>query len=190
VSDAGQPVGLVNDRITVTALEIYSALIDRIWAAGLVVHVNAPVGGEQEAGSFDGRRMVIDIYRARGGIRGRDRVIETVQDPLEEAITLAHEFGHYESFTAGVAPDYPAARDLFGVEQAAVPVPASRLTATQKQLVLGEEQMAWTNGRAVLAAFGFNDWQAFDTRERDGLAEYRRRLEAGATSTLANETGT
>lgn len=159
-----------------TIQEVYSALIDRIEAAGLAVHVNAPVAGEQEAGSFDGRRMVIDIYRERGGIRGRDRIIETVLDPLEEAITLAHEFGHYESFAAGLSPGYEVARDLFGEEQRAVPPPASRLTLAQKQLILDEEQLAWTNGHAVLEALGFVDWVAFDTRERDGLAEYRRRL--------------
>jgi hypothetical protein len=41
-------------------------------------------------------------------------------------------------------------------------------------LIVAEETLAWSHGRAALRDLGFTQWAEFDMREADGIDLYRR----------------
>lgn len=61
---------------------------------------------------------------------------------LAELITLAHERGHATSFRAETYVDKS----------------------------LAEERRAWEHARSILDGLGFTEWDAFNEREKEGLA--------------------
>lgn len=93
---------------------------------------------------------------------------------MEELLTIAHEFGHAESFKRGLRGD--------GYLEAANKVTQGNFAALSERercLVLSEERRAWRFGRENLAHAGFDDWSAYWQRRARALRDYLRRFEAG-----------
>jgi hypothetical protein len=90
-------------------------------------------------------------------------------DVVRELCTLAHEFGHFESWrSSGDWSEYLAA--VVARED------GRALSERERTLIIEEEERAWRLGREVLGALGFQDWEHFEACERAGLAEHRRRM--------------
>ena len=87
-----------------------------------------------------------------------------------DSCLLAHEYGHFLSHEAGRPTEYQRASDLLASDQ--------RMTPLQRDLVLAEEECAWTFGRDALAAAGFVRWAQFDRQRGKALRIYESRLHA------------
>jgi len=115
-------------------------------------------------------------------------------DLLCETVTLAHECGHFLSWRGRTPRDecdayYRAARlrdeawarveegssiDDYNDQLRAVAQDA--LTEEQLQLILAEEERAWTFGRELLLDLGFDKLDYYDERARKGVYYHRCRL--------------
>jgi hypothetical protein len=92
-------------------------------------------------------------------------------DKLRDLITLSHEYGHLVSYRNGTrTPEYEAAWRR--VERGEPRVEGDA------DLIVAEESLAWSHGRAALRDLGFTLWDEFDVREADGIDLYRRSLNA------------
>lgn len=90
--------------------------------------------------------------------------------PLEDACTLAHQYGHFLSERAGNrTATYLAALDAFHEAR-------RELSQEEQAEILAEEVRAWELGRQALAALGCNDWDGFEEWRWRGLSAYSRRL--------------
>lgn len=112
----------------------------------------------------------------------RDRVpadrftADTSTRPHDDLILLAHEFGHFLSDKAGHhTAEYVTARALLNERERGKT--HESLSRTQAQLVLDEEERAWTLGRNVLRGHGFEDLTQFDSARERGLETYRAELQ-------------
>lgn len=96
--------------------------------------------------------------------------------PLEDACTLAHEYGHFLSDRAGNrTAAYVAALDAFHG--------AGRALSQQEQAeILAEEVRAWEYGREALAALGCTDWDGFEECRWRWLSSYSKRFDRPAPS--------
>lgn len=96
------------------------------------------------------------------------------EDAMEELLTIAHEFGHAQSFMRGLRGEsYLGAADKVTAGEFAA------LSERERCLVLSEERRAWRFGRENLARVGFDDWSEYWQRRARALREYLRRFEAG-----------
>lgn len=133
---------------------------------------------DNEEGAYtpsDGKSEAkIQLLLARGSWRSfktkPDTILEILTDPVENAITLAHEFGHHKSKESGERTQaYEAALYKFSHGQG--------LLGNEKELILGEESRAWNYAREVLSSLTFGHMGRYDTRRSQALREYRRRLD-------------
>jgi hypothetical protein len=101
------------------------------------------------------------------------RFADKVDDYKEEAITLAHEFGHHQSHSNGDRPD-----DYIALTNRFHNVGAQRgdLTEEEARAIYDEEVGAWRYGIALLNELSFPDIAAAEARRDHGLKMYRIRL--------------
>ena len=119
-------------------------------------------------------------------------------DLLYELVTLAHEFGHFESWrhrtpreqwlkydavterrgrtTREVRAGARERGELGRVDELLRAALQQELNDAECAMILEEEALAWSIGREVLAECGFADWTAYDDRERLRLHNHRYRL--------------
>ncbi|HEU4411656.1 MAG TPA: hypothetical protein VFS43_40810 [Polyangiaceae bacterium] len=112
----------------------------------------------------------------------RERADKVKPDLLDELITLAHEYGHFVSWGEGHrTPELvEAGNRLFRRRAGDLQEPC--LDASQRDLVLQEEERAWSHGRRALQKTGFEWWPAFDQREQEDLGHYKEMLRCDANS--------
>jgi hypothetical protein len=97
---------------------------------------------------------------------GNGKVLSDVEK-LRDLITLAHEYGHLVSYQNGTrTPEYEGA---WGRVERGEP----RLDG-DADLIVAEETLAWTHGRAALRDLGFTQWEAFGAHASFGVDLYRR----------------
>lgn len=93
-------------------------------------------------------------------------------DLLQELITLAHECGHYVSFTQGnCTQEYRAAARA---QKTLLKGPENIVSKEQETIYMADEHRAWAFGRKELEALGFQEWEAFDAAHARALREYER----------------
>ena len=117
-------------------------------------------------------------------------------DILNELITLSHEYGHFSSFRT--TPTWAAYEDASARMQSVVReidfaaiingqsmdvriellrrALQERLAAAERQLILEEEQRAWTIAQETLSRMGYDDWPRFLARQERGLHFHSSRL--------------
>jgi hypothetical protein len=160
--------------------DVFEALWERVSDDGVDIEWRVPslaqeadVNGCYLAPSVDGgfpQRPRIVLFREKAR-RPQYAGEPDFERPLEDVCTLAHEHGHYLS---------DEARQRNAAYVAAVKVPLDHwpgLPEATKLLIFEEEQRAWNYGRLTLTDLGFEDWGAFDERERADLATYERLLQ-------------
>lgn len=198
---------------------------ERLWlqaeGEGVWVHYAGAWPGENRNGYFDPREdeklspmlaIVRPYYKEPSETPSRDSnapIPLARPDLLEELITLAHEYGHFQSYKGRTARAewkiYDAIAhsrdeiahnlrdtcpDGLSDEQALYRFRhgmGEQLGADACDRILREESLAWTIGRETLATLGWTDFERFDQRERDGLhmQRYWLGLEDGLPSELA-----
>ena len=101
-----------------------------------------------------------------------DGVVSDADSDLTSAIyTLAHEYGHFASFEVGTRDaEYEVALNVFNDGR------AKDLTATQKDLIIKEEEIAWANSKAILDGLYQVDETSFNVRRDHDLQVYREIL--------------
>lgn len=157
-----------------TPAEALAALWKHARAQGIRVFYRAPIRAVEEGvdGWYlrnVGNEPLIELYRDRAPDPPTDP--DLVSQPLHDAILLAHEFGHYLSETKGTRTSgYEAALAAYDRKD-------QSLTEDEEDLIRREEQLAWANGREVLAELGFQDPMAFDKLELEGMRGYEKRFE-------------
>lgn len=92
-------------------------------------------------------------------------------DLLEEVLTLAHEFGHFQSY-AGKLRSQRYEEIIVGERHLWPSLPLS-----DRQLIIEEEVRAWDLAAVTLRALGFADEAALRTARVVALKEYVRRLD-------------
>jgi hypothetical protein len=126
---------------------------------------------------FGGRILYvaqIDIFRDE--VPQPENEPDLVTQPLEDLITVAHEYGHHSSYVAGEQSE-----ELWIASHVLCESRDRCLTEREGNLVLGEESRAWSNGRRVLAEIGFDDWERYDSRASAGLEVYKTEIARLAT---------
>lgn len=119
------------------------------------------------SGGFTVHRGVptIQLYRIEGQM--------AVENPLEELLTLAHEYGHAVSWREGRRTKaYVAVVDRMHE-------PDAKFDETEALLILDEECRAWRRARTVLAEVGFEKRTEFEQRQANDLKIYCERLGIG-----------
>ena len=124
--------------------------------------------GRDLSGAFDlvspdDPKPRIWIYRAHCG---------EPEDAMNELLTLAHELGHWQSWTSDPAR-YVRQTHL-------ADLPPSQVSREDANLVLEEEERAWSFARPLLSEHtGFRDWPVFEVRRERALDIYRELYGAG-----------
>lgn len=182
-SENSSEAGVVDERQRGSDLAwpIYLALWARAEEVGIYVTY---VGIMEEEGTFSPRddrpglgpeiRIRRPFYETHNK-PGRFLNTGEAVDILDELCTLAHEFGHYVSHIGGLrTPELASSCDLLFQRRRREPGVAQTkpLSPAQHDLVRQEEARAWTYGRDVLKELGFEQWPAFDARERKALDVY------------------
>lgn len=122
---------------------------------------------------------------------------QKVSKILDELITLAHEFGHFRSYTTARErwlqfDDAVQHRQRVETVASLTAITTSQLPAEQNEiirhalraalndheraLIIDEEALAWDIARETLASLGFDKWEPFEARVRSGLHFHRWRL--------------
>jgi hypothetical protein len=83
-------------------------------------------------------------------------------NPLQDAFTLAHEYGHFLS-------DKDGSRTLSLFEKLRAKQP---LKHAEKNVIVDEERRAWANGRKILEGLGYLELDAYDEFARDCVDGY------------------
>ncbi len=83
-------------------------------------------------------------------------------NPLQDAFTLAHEYGHFLS-------DKDGSRTLPLLEKLRAKQP---LKHAEKNVIVDEERRAWANGRTILEGLGYLELDAYDEFARDCVDGY------------------
>jgi len=117
-------------------------------------------------------RELADMPRGVSTDHGARFVVDVPAAPLvmrDELCTLAHEFGHHQSWARlGATEEWQA------YERAALSLrDRDSVTAEESLLILAEEERAWDLGREALSAHGVPSWPYFDERRTRGLENYR-----------------
>ncbi len=90
------------------------------------------------------------------------------EDPTQELFTLAHEFGHHQSYLNGYrTPEYKTLVELDEWRY---------LEHEQKLIILNEEIRAWEYAQKTLQKLGFSDWEQFEKRKNESLSRYQELL--------------
>jgi hypothetical protein len=89
---------------------------------------------------------------------------------LQDTLVLAHELGHFRSWKERQST--PEWIEYF--EAAKARDRGEKLTERQIDLILGEERLASSHGRELLARHRFADLDAYDRREEESLAGHRK----------------
>ena len=95
---------------------------------------------------------------------------DQIDDHLIEAFTIAHEFGHHQSFLNKYRTQH---------YQSLIEEHYDRwklFNSDQKQMIMDEEKRAWSYARQILEHFGFSDWSALDQHKNESLSIYRKML--------------
>lgn len=105
----------------------------------------------------------IRLYR-RGCVPAATTEPDLRMQPAVDACILAHEYGHFCSDKNGsrTQSTYDELRHRPAVDVRA------------QQIILAEEQAAWTHARAVLAVVGCTDWVVFEEVRARSLGSYER----------------
>jgi hypothetical protein len=177
----------------------YERLWRRAQRDGVFVHYRG-IMLNGEAGYFasrhtEGRKPEIAIarpYYANDDTPARERIAGApmpAPDLVEELITLAHEYGHWQSYSGrtlrydweryfatakkrdavSARVDGAAQRDALRVE----------LNDDDRERIVREETMAWVIAREVLSELALDDdefWAAFERHAKQGLHNHRYRL--------------
>ena len=116
------------------------------------------------------KRPLIVLYRSPRVPRDQ-HAPDLEKCPLEDSVTLAHEFGHFLSDRDGNHTDeYIAAVTAFDYGN------GSLYPASHRELIIMEEERAWDNARHVLEGLGFDAWEQFDERRARSLSTYGEKL--------------
>jgi hypothetical protein len=149
------------------------------------IHLSTEVGFDNGLiGSFippneDGwgyRGGMIDIIHRRSfSIYTQQQIADfvgTAERPLDSLLTLAHEFGHYWSYTKGERTSgYEEALRLFNYGN-----PMSPMSDEHKAFILSEEDRAWCYGAGVLFEIGFADVDCIEHAKKIDLEKYKKKL--------------
>lgn len=127
-----------------------------------------------EAGCFEPFEHLNEYYKQNsflGALRPRIEIYrnnEKIPDSEPtETITLAHEYGHLESWRKCERPEgLTRASDKYFVR-------GEKLDPEEIQLILDEEARAWRYARNVLAELKFEEWAAFDNHETESQERNR-----------------
>ncbi len=132
----------------------------------------APLDGLAEKGLIV---IVRNYYREPADVPTRDRNPGTPKDVptvdlREELFTLAHEYGHFRSYTEG-HHNSEYSKALTALEGAARP-----LSESTCEIIWNEEKRAWDHARALLIDNDITQLDDFEKRVAMSLSEYKKRF--------------
>ncbi len=181
-----QLISAILQKAKVWRATIFQKLVSEILDQGIEIKVVTQHEFKNgEKGSFDLPRTGVapSIRILRGGaggywvsrkkedLGGQDRLIRDSVLPSVDMATLAHEFGHFESYKKELrSQGYEDALKIFEAGE------ISNMELVQKELIIAEEQRAWDFGRNALSLSGFNDWDSFEMEKARGISIYREKL--------------
>jgi len=159
--------------------EVFRQLWERVQKEGVGVLYAAPLGSAEidaeglyaPAGTraFQTTPQIL-LFRVPPAPMPRPQSAPDDTQPIHDACTLAHEYGHWLSDKEG---------HRTAAYVAAVCTPHDQwptMTSAGRRIIYSEEARAWHLGRAALAELGCDEWAAFDERESKALETYRRLL--------------
>ena len=147
--------------------EIFQNLVELIKSAGIHLYFDGRLGNETP---LDGWYAPDPWKNALGPqIHILRNHAQKQEDPTQELLTLAHEFGHHQSFLDhNRTSEYEELVDKSAEWK--------YLKPEQKQIILNEEIRAWKYAKNTLQKLGFSDWEQFKKRKTDSLYRYQKLL--------------
>jgi hypothetical protein len=145
----------------------YLALLGKLAEEAVIVQLRGRNRYHNAAATFttEGGAAVILVHRDGAPI-----------DVLSELFSVAHEAGHWRSWSNGWQPAYAWTRDYLFARHNAEKVQGGKLTEPEGRLVFDEEERAWRFGREMLVDVGFSNLDDFDARAARSLGVYREVL--------------
>lgn len=98
------------------------------------------------------------------------------EQALDEAITFAHELGHFLSWKE----DPSRYTDAYRATRSRPPAGLS-VNEAQLAVIVAEEKRAWRFARERLSHHGFDSWDVFERREAESLEAYSGALNTTST---------
>lgn len=110
---------------------------------------------------------------------------DKVTDPDLDASILAHEFGHFLTWTQGLRPKGFVSASVRDKHLDSRLTRAWSLREADLLKILAEEEQAWALGKALLEEVGFQNWPVFEARQKLSLG-YHKRQNSRYRSTLTS----